>query len=441
MQIKFVTGDGLERKLEIKLPQEEVDAAVDRKLHELAAKARLPGFRPGKVPFNLVKQRYATSTRTEVLEDSMRDAYLEGLKQYHLTPVGHPKITVTSKVDDPEMLFDAVFEVYPEIKLNSLEGLEVEKQVAEVTEQDVDSLLEKIRRHHVTWLPVEDENCAAASGDQVIIDFTTAVLGSDDATLEDEKDVKVVIGEHLLWSEFEKQLIGMKLNETKEFKLTLPDTHMDKNLAGKELQFKVLLKKLFHSELPELDDKFAESLQEKGGMVALKEQVRRNLEQELKHAIEQRFENAIFDKVLEANHFEIPKALVENALLDEEASWEARLRSLNKGQPRQQSLPFPREQYRPRAERQVSLGLLMAAIIKEHQLKVELNEVKSFIEEATKNYSSSEKQREHMVGRIMQNQRQLREYSSRLLERKLVDFLKGKVHAVEKNVTYAELMK
>lgn len=441
MQIKFVAGDGLERKFEITLPQDEIDTAIDRKLHALAAKVRLPGFRPGKVPFNLVKQRYATSTRVEVVEDSMRDAYLKGLEQYQLTPVGRPRFTVTSEVGDPEMLFNAVFEIYPEINLKPLDGLKVEKEVADVQDQDVNNMLEKIRHYHVTWIPVEDEKCSAANGDQVVVDFAAKMLENNDSLIEDEKDVKITIGERLLWEEFEKQLVGMKVNETKEFKLTLPDTHVDKNLAGKELQFRVLLKKIAHPKLPELDDKFAESMHEKGGMVALKKQVRNNLEQELKRTLEQRFENAIFDKVLTENAFSVPKALVENALIDEEASWEARLRSMTKNKKGHQLPAFPKEQYRPRAERQVSLGLLMAAIIKEHQLKVELNEVRDFIKASTKNYSSSEKQRDHMVERIMQNQQQLREYSSRLLGRKLVDFLKKKVQTVEKSVTYAEIMK
>ncbi|MDR1057229.1 MAG: trigger factor [Coxiellaceae bacterium] len=438
MQVVRDDLSNLERKLTITVEALEITSKVEAKLRKIAAKVKMPGFRPGKVPFDVVQRNYRSSAHTEVLENIIKDTYTAALQQEKLSLVGLPKIDIiSSKLGEP-LVYTAILEIYPEVKLNNFKEINVKKSVAQVTDADVDEMLEKMRKANVTWQEIVDDKYKSKVGDQLTIDFTIQTL-SDNKTDEPklEKDVKLVLGDGSMWGDFEKELYGVKVGEEKKFTLVMPATHIEKDFAGKSAVFVVKIHKICQPILPDLNDDFACKMHIKnGGLVKLREEIRSRMERELKTVLRSLFKEAIMDKLLEHNPIEVPKVLVEYELKRRADEWHKRFAdSKNKVE---KTHEFPRADFEPHAKRSVSLELLLLAVTKEHQIEVETQEISKRVDELMS--SAYYEDKEEIVNELLSNQQYLTQIKSILLEKKVVDYLASQVNVTEKSISYKDAM-
>jgi len=435
MQVTLEDLPGLERKLNVTVPADRVKSAVESKLQEIAGKAKLPGFRPGKVPFEVIRKNYGKSAHSQVLENLVRDTYPEAIQKENLNPVAPPNIQVVSADPEGHFVYNATFEVYPEVKLVDFEKINIDRSTSKVEEEDLNEMLEKMRKTHIKWEDVTDPARKSQAGDQLTVDF--AVKPSDqDIEPKTEKGVKFSLGDGNMWDDFEKPLYDMGPGEEKAYTLEMPDTHMDKSLAGKKADFKVKVHKVSSPILPELNDEFAAKMNIKeGGLEKLKDEVRTQMEREVDQVLRGLFKQDVMNKLLELNVLEVPKVLIEHELNRLAQNWNKRLES-------QGNLPgkkpeFPRGEFEPQAKRNVTLGLLLSAIVKEHKITVTPAEVRKKIEGLVSAYYEDKKD---MVEKCLADKSYSREIESLLLEEKVIEHLASQINIIDKTISYKEAM-
>lgn len=433
MQVSLEKLSGLERKLNITVPADVVDKEVSERLHKLAGKAKVPGFRPGKAPFALLQKRYGESVRAEVIEKVIRESFTDAIKQEKLAVVGYPKLEIiTSKANEP-LNFSATFEVYPEAQVNDLTKLEASRYVAEITEQDVNEMLEKMRKEQVTWKEVKDTNRAIQKGDRINIDFSVAVHTDKPQEPKWEKDVNFILGNGYMWPEFEAPIYKSKVGDELSFTLKFPLTHRDKELVGRFADFVVKIHKVFEPIILNLDDELAKKLKIKDGTYAsLVKEVRSNLEHELQRVLKELLKREILDKLYDANVMDVPKALIAQEIAQMQERWQQRFKHL----PKDQIPPFPEKDSETRAKRFVTLGLLLASIIKENGIKVGPEELRAKVEEMASIYEDAQK----VVNWYFSNKEQLMEVESMLLEEKAIDYLAKNIKLIDKPISYKDAM-
>lgn len=434
MQVTLETLSGLERKLNIIVPAERVDKGVQTKLHKLASTVKMPGFRPGKVPFAMVQQRYEGSVRGEVIENLIRDTYVEAVKQEKLEPVGLPKIEIVSAKPKEPFTYSAIFEIYPQIKLVDFDQIKIEKAVSTLTDADIDEMLEKLRKERVQWKEIIEPTRKAQAGDQLTVDFTVKVIDNPAAETSTEKDVKFVLGSGSMWPDFEKHLYGVSGNEKKKYTLKFPATHVDKELASKDAEFAVEIRKVCEPILSPLDDEFAKNIGiAEGGLEELKVQVRKNMERELQTVLKNSFKHAIMEKLLDSNTVDVPKALIETEIDRLAKNWQERF-TQHKQKAAKNIPEFPRKDAVQQAQRNVSLGLLLSAVIKENEIQVDPQELRNKVEDLASVYDDASK----VIDWYFSDQDRLREIKSLLLEEKAIDYIASKANVVEKKINYKE---
>ena len=440
MQITLENLSGLERKLNIAVPAENVESEINAKLHKLASKVKIPGFRPGKVPFEMVKKNYADSARIDVIENLIRDSYVAALKQKNLLPVGMPKIEIISSKPGEQFVYNATFEIYPEVKLADFKQIEVEKATSEVSDNDIGDMIEKMRKNQVQWQEVTDSARKSQAGDQITIDFTvTPRVPDKDIKPKTEENIKVVLGDGYMWTDFEQPLYGVSAGEEKKFVLQLPDTHMDKELAGNKSEFAVKVHKICEPILPDLDDNFVEKLNIKGGVEGLKSEVRSHMERGLQESLQELFKKAVMDKMLEHNPVDVPKTLVEKELDRLAYGWQKRSSSYLYGKTAEKAPEFPRGEFEQNAKRSVSLGLLMTEIVQKHQLKIDPQEIQEKIEDMVSAYYDDAD--EEAVNRMLSDANRVKEIEALLLEEKVVDYIASQMNKIEKAISYKDAVK
>lgn len=432
MQIALENLTGLERKLSITIPSEQVEKEILSRLQKFAAKAKIPGFRPGKVPFAILQKQYGASAREDVVNNLIQESYRDALKQEKLMPASFPQIDLTNVKPNEPLTFTAIFEVYPEIKLADLSNIEATKIVSEVGDNDVVEMLEKLRREHVEWKEITDPKRGAQKDDQLTVDFTVSVhsVGKPPAP-KTEKDVKFVLGSGFMWPDFETPLYNAKAGDEIKFTLKFPLTHIDKELVGKHADFVVKVLKVCEPIYPELDDAFAKKLHIKDGTFAnLHQEVHTNMDRELQQTLKGLYKAAVLEKLYELNPIEVPKTLVAQELKSMQERFEqSYAHATNKPE-------FPRASYEDRAKRFVTLGLLLAAVIKENSIKVEPQELKAKVEEMASIYDDAAK----VVNWYYSNKDRMLEVESTLLEEKAVDFLGKQMKVIEKPIRYKDVM-
>lgn len=435
MQITLENLWDLERKLHIVIPAEDIENKVKVKLREVAAKAKIPGFRPGKVPADIIIKNYASSVRADVLEKLLQETYMAALEQKQLNPAGLPQIKIISSKPQEQFEYEAIFEVYPEIKINDLQQTEVEKSVATVVAADVDEMLERMRKSHAVWQEITDPAHKAQVGEQITVDFTVKPCDTDKAVeAKTEKGVKFILGDGSMWADFEQPLHGVSGGEEKQFILQMPSTHTDQHLAGRRVEFAVKVHKICAPILPALDDEFAAKMHIKeGGIAKLKEEVRTHMERELEVALNRIFKQAIMNKLLEYNPIALPKSLVEQDLKMHEENWQRRFAAAHED--KANAPAFPRSDFIEQAKRNVALGLLMSTIIREHHIVVKPEEVLTKMQDLVSAYYEDQETMMHKLG---SDQKYLSEIESLLLEEKLLAYLATQVKVSEKNISYQE---
>ena len=366
MAATIETLEKLERKMTLSLPVDTIRNEVDARLRKLSRTVRMDGFRPGKVPMNIVAQRYGYSVQYEVINDKVGEIFFREAAQAELRVAGQP--TITEKSDPPEgqLLFDAVFEVYPEIKLADLGEIEVEKLSADVSDEAIDRTIDILRKQRRTFSQ-RAKGSAAESGDRVIIDFAGTLDGEPFEGGKAE-DFSFVLGEGRMLKEFEDAVLGMKIGESKTFPLSFPESYHGKDVAGKTADFLVTVKSIEAAHLPEVNEAFIKSL----GVAehteqALHADVRKNLEREVKFRLAARNKQAALDAVTAKTEFDLPKASVQAEVqrMVDNARAELKARGIKDAE----KLPIPEDTFRPNAEVRVRLGLVLAELVNAHKLQ------------------------------------------------------------------------
>ncbi|MDX1443517.1 MAG: trigger factor [Gammaproteobacteria bacterium] len=430
MQVSVETTKGLERKMTVQVPAERVDNEIESRLRRLSRTAKIKGFRPGKVPFKVVKQQYGPEVRDEVMQQLLQQTYGEALQKEELRPAGQPAIDPISMEEGKGMEYTATFEVYPEIKLKKTEGLKVERRSAEITDEDVDNMIENMRKQRGDWKEVDR---AAKDGDRVVIDFEGTVKG-EAFPGNTGKEVPVELGGGRMLEDFEKGLKGAKAGEEKEIDVKFPKDYHAEELQGKKARFQVKVHRIEEMELPEVDDEFCKAFGvDEGGVEQLKKDVREHMQRELDQAIRRESKDAVLDALVDANKLDLPKALVDEEIHQMQHDTAQRMGMGDKVDPH----TFPRDMFEERATRRVALGLLLGEFIKDKELKADEARVNELLEEIASQYGDPDQ----LMAQYKANPNVMRQVEAMALEEQAVDKLLEDASIKEKKVSFDELMK
>ncbi|MAT49803.1 MAG: trigger factor [Porticoccaceae bacterium] len=427
MQVSIETTSGLERRMTIGVPADQVESEVTQRLEQAARTVRLDGFRKGKVPLKVVRQRFGKGVRQEVLGEVMNQSFQEAVNQEKLRPAGQP--TIESMNDNPGQDFEfvATFEVYPEIELQDFSTISVEKPVAEVSDADIEKMIENLRTQHAEWKAVERE---AKDGDQVTIDYTGRKDGEE---FEGGKadDSRLVLGSGQMIPGFEDAIIGMKAGESKTASLSFPEDYHAEELKGAAVEFDITVHEVAEKELPELNDEFfAKFGVKEGGKDKFIEEVRANMERELRNGIKNKVKNRLMNQLLEKHELELPQALVKSEI---SALRRQMLSQFGGGQNFDESL-LPDDLFAGDAERRVALGLIVAKVIEDAGIKADADKVKAQIEEIASTYEEPEE----VVRYYYSNQQLLVGVQSAVLEDQVVEHILGNAQVADKPCSYEE---
>jgi trigger factor len=422
MQVSVETTSGLGRRMTVQIPAEQMDQQVNSKLQQLSHTVRLDGFRPGKVPLSVVKERYETQVREETAAELIASTYEQALQQENLKPAGRPSIEQTRNRSGEELEYVANFDVYPEIEVPELSALKIERPSAEVTDAEIDQMLDKLRRQRVTWTKVER---AAANGDRIEIDFEGTVDGQPfDGNAA--KKVPLELGSGSMIPGFEDELVGVSAGDSKTIDVTFPGDYGSAGVAGKAAKFDITVHSVSESAMPELDDEFARAFGVgDGGLEALRAEVNKNMRRELDAAIKTRIKSQVFDALLEKADLDVPASLLDSEV-------DALIKKDSEGA----DAGGDRGRYEDQARRRVSLGLLISEIIQRNQLAVDPDRVRETIEEMAQSYENPEEVIQWYYG----NQEMLSGVQTLIMEETVVDWVVNQAQVEEKSTTFEELM-
>jgi trigger factor len=427
MQVSVEPVSGLERKMTVQVPADRVDQEVEKRLRSLVGKVKIDGFRPGKVPFKIVKQRYGEGVFHEVAGEVMQSSFYEAVSQEKLRPAGAPSIHAHTLTEGQPLEFDATFEVYPEFEPAPVDSIEVKTPVAEVADTDVDTMIETLRKQRKAWGEVDR---AAAEGDQVTIDFDGTMDGEP---MEGGKaeDMPVEIGAGRLIKSLEEQLVGLTPGEEKTLDVTFPDDYHAKELAGKQAQFAVKVKKVEEAVLPEADDAFAEQFGVKeGGIAALRDEVRANMQRELRQTIHKEVKTQVMDGLLKLNEIETPKALVQEEIKA------LRQQMLSQVGQQMKDADFPDSFFEEEAKRRVTLGLIIGEIIRKEEMTPDEARISAALEDLAANYDDPQQ----VINYYRSNPQAMVNVESMVLEDQLVDWVLEKARVEEEAKDFDSIM-
>jgi len=437
------TLDKLERRLTITLPVADVKAEVEKRLKVRARTVKAPGFRPGKVPMKMVAAQYGYQVETEVLNDKVGRAFNEAANENNLRVAGFPRIEpkATAEADAEALVFDATFEVYPEVKVGELSAAEVEETSVEISEAEIDKTIEILRKQRVHYHTKGEQSAhgdggadlTAQNDDRVTIDFSGKIDGVEFAGGQ-ATDFVYVLGEGRMLPEFEAATIGLKIGEQKVFPLAFPADYHGKDVAGKTAEFTITLKKLEWAHLPEVDAEFAKSLGvEDGNIEKMRADVKQNLQREVGSRAKAKTKDSVMDALIKVCEFELPKALVDQDVqrLIESARADMTARGM-----KVKDMPFPPELFTAQAERRVRLGLILADVVKAHNLQATPEQVRTQVEEFAEAYEDPKQ----VVKYYYSDRRRLAEVEALVLEENVVNYVLGQAKVTKKSVAFDELM-
>jgi len=433
MAVNVETLEKLERKITLSLPAEVIQSEVDTRLKRIARTVKMDGFRPGKVPMNVVAQRYGYSVQYEVLNDKVGQAFAQAANEAQLRVAGQPRISEKDDAPDGQMMFDAVFEVYPEVKMGDLSAVQIEKTHAEVDDAAIQKTLDILRKQRRTFAQRSLES-AVADTDRVTVDFEGKLDGEP---FEGGKasDFQFVVGEGQMLKEFEQAVLGMKIGESRTFQLPFPEDYHGKDVAGKTADFIVTLKKLEASHLPEVNDAFAKSLGiADATLEGLHADIRKNLEREVKARLLAKNKQAAMDALVGVCELDLPQSILQAEM---DRLVESAREDLKRGGIKApEKAPIPAEIFRPQAENRVRLGLVVGDLVRTQKLEATPEQIKAHVEDLAASY---EKPAE-VVRWYYGDKRRMAEVEAIVVEANVTAFLVSKAQVVEKNISFEELM-
>jgi trigger factor len=433
MAVNVETLDKLERKITLTLPADVIKSEVDSRLKRLARTVKMDGFRPGKVPVNVVAQRYGYSVHFEVMNDKVGEAFAQAANEAKLRVAGQPKITEKEGAPDGQLAFDAVFEVYPEVQIGDLATAEVEKLSTEVSESAIDRTLEILRKQRRTFAQ-RAQDAAAQDGDRVTVDFEGKVDGEPFEGGKAE-DFQFLVGEGQMLKEFEDAVRGMKSGESKTFPLSFPADYHGKDVAGKTADFLVTVKKIEAARLPEVNEDLAKSLGiAEGSVEALRADIKKNLEREVKFRLQARNKQAVMDALVAKAELDLPKSIVQSEIdrMIEGARNDLKQRGIKDAE----KAPIPEDIFRPQAERRVRLGLVVAELVRAHDLQAKPEQIRAHVEELAASYEKPQ----DVVRWYYSDNRRLAEVEAVVIENNVTEFVLSRAQVKDKQVSFDELM-
>jgi trigger factor len=433
MAVNVETLEKLERKITLTLPATVIQNEVNARLKKLARQVKIDGFRPGKVPMNIVAQRYGYSVHYEVMNDKVGEAFNQAAIEAQLRVAGQPRISEKEQATEGEMAFDAIFEVYPEVKMQDLAQVTIDKLQADVTDEAIDKTVEILRKQRRTYAQ-RSLDSTADTDDRVTVDFEGKIDGEpfDGGRAQ---DFQFVVGEGQMLQEFEAAVKGMKVGESKTFPLAFPADYQGREVAGKTADFMVTLKKLEASHLPEVTDDLAKSLGAADATVAgLRGDIRGNLEREVKFRLLGRNKQAALDTLVEHAELDLPNSIVQAELdrLVQGAREELKQRGIKDAD----KAPIPEDVFKPQAERRVRMGLVVSELVRQHGLQATPDQIKAHVEELSASYEKPvEVQRWYYS-----DNRRMAEVEGIVIEQNVTNYVFSLAKVNEKTVSFDELM-
>lgn len=433
MTVNVEILEKLERKITLTLPATIIQNEVNSRLKKLAHKVKIDGFRPGKVPMNIVAQRYGYSVHYEVMNDKVGEAFNTATIEAKLRVAGQPRISEKEQSPEGEMAFDAIFEVYPEVKMQDLAQVAIDKLHAEVSDEAIDKTIEILRKQRRTYSQRSLES-SAETDDRVSVDFEGKIDGEpfDGGRAQ---DFQFVVGEGQMLKEFEGAVKGMKVGESKTFPLAFPADYQGREVAGKTADFMVTLKKLEASHLPEVTDELAKSLGAVDSTVAgLRADIRGNLEREVKFRLLGRNKQAALDALVAHAELDLPQSIVQ-AELDRMVQG-AREELKQRGIKDADKAPIPEDVFKPQAERRVRMGLVVSELVRQQSLQATPDQIKAHVEELSASY---EKPAEVQRWYYSDNSR-MAEVEGIVIEQNVTNYVLSMAKVTEKTISFDELM-
>ncbi len=427
MQVSIESTGTLERRMSIQVPAQRVTEAINTRLQNLTRKVRINGFRPGKVPVTVVKQQYGAAVRMEVIEDLVQSTFSAAVTEQKLSPAGEPRIEEITGDEGQDLSFRAVFEIYPEFKVQGVEGLAVNKPKVEVAEEDIDAMINNLRRQQATYSKVER---GAKDTDRVTIDFEGTL---DGVAFEGGKgsNFPVVVGGGRMLPDFEAGLLGMTAGQTKQVAVAFPADYAAANLAGKTANFSITAHSVEEQQLAEANDAFAELFGiTDGGIAKLREEVAENMRRELVEKVRSRVRQQLFDGLLAANEIEVPSGLVKAQVLEMQQDAAQQMGVRDAG-----NLP-PADEFQEPARKRVALGLVLGEVIAVSGVKLDQNRVQAKLQEMVASYPDPAR----VLKIYRENRDAMRRIENLVLEDQVIEWLLERAKITEQSTSFKELM-
>lgn len=432
MQVSVETTSGLERRVTVGIPSTEIDSEVEKRLQKAAKTAHINGFRKGKVPLKVIKQRYGLGVRQEVLGDAINRSFYEAVQKEELRPAGAPQIEPKNTDEGADVEYIATFEVYPSIELADLSDLEFTEYTAEIEESDIDTMIESLRKAQASWDTVEGK---AEDGQRVKIDFVGTKDGEEFEGGSAEGQW-LVLGSNTMIPGFEDGLVGKKAGDQTTLKLTFPEDYQVEDLKGAAVEFAVTVHEVQSQTLPEIDEAFFEKFNvTEGGLEKFREDVKGNMEREKKRALRGKFKQQVMDALIEAHNVELPKALIASevdALRNQAVQQYGAIADKI-----DVKALLPDDMFKEQAERRTALGLIVSEVVQAESIEVDKDKVREIIEESASTYESPEE----VINYYYSNEQLLANVEAAALEDQVIDVLAQKSKVTTENVSYEEAIK
>lgn len=428
MQVTVETLEGLERRINITVPAANIEDAVTAELRKIAKNRRFDGFRKGKVPLKMVAQMYGQAVRQDVMGDVMQRHFIDAIVKEKVNPAGAPTFAPVESKEGDDFVFSATFEVYPEVEIKGLENITVEKPAVEVKDEDVEEMIDTLRKQQASWT---EADTAVEDGTRATIDFQGTIDGEE---FEGGKadDFPLEIGAGRMIPGFEDDIIGKTAGMEFEIDVTFPEDYHAENLKGKAAKFAIKVKKVETRELPEINDEFiAKFGVSEGGVDALKAEVRKNMERELKQAVKGRIKEQALDGLVKENEIDVPAALI-----DQEIGALRQQAAQRFGGNPEAADQLPRELFEEQAKRRVVVGLLLGELIKVEEIKADDEKVKALITEMATAYEDPTE----VISYYEQNEQMMNNMRNVALEEQAIDAIIAKAQVSDKEVSFNELM-
>jgi trigger factor len=425
MQVSVETTSNIERHMTIGVPAQEIDQAVQKRLQETARTVRLNGFRPGKVPMSVVKRRFGNSVRQEIVGEIMRDNYVKALQEQDLNPAGWPRFEPKTMEEGKDLEFVAIFEVLPEIELGDLSAITIEKPQADVTDADIDTMIDNLRTQQATVKSVKRKS---KNKDIAVIDFKGTIDGEEFEGGAAEKH-RLTLGSGQMIPGFEKAIVGSKAGEELEIDVTFPEDYHNEELKGKPVKFQVTIHEVEEPQLPELDVEFFKKFGiEAEDEAAFRVEVKKNMERELKQAISNKVKNDVVDALLNSTELDVPTSLVDQEI--------DRLRqdAVKRFGGEMDFQQLPKEIFEEQATRRVKTGLLFQEVVKKNELTADAEKVEEKIQEIASTYE----QPEEVIAHFNSSPEQKSQIESTVLENAVVEYVLSRAQVTEKVMKYEE---